>query len=171
MEIISIIAILISPVIAVVIGQILQNKKEKNNRIYYNKFSVFATLLGARHSRANNDNFITAINQIPIVFSDNKKVLDKLEKFIKTSKDITLSEVLIVNSINSSLNDLVSEIGKDLNYPDLDNYSLKSFYSPDAAFFRNNSDLIYNQIYYHENVHRLKEVKEKFDTLNKQKEE
>ena len=32
MEIISIIAILISPVIAVVIGQILQNKKEKNNR-------------------------------------------------------------------------------------------------------------------------------------------
>ncbi len=168
MEIISVVAILISPLIAVVVGQYLQNKKEKENKIYANKLSIFATLVGARHSRVNNDNFITAINQIPIVFNDNKKILEKLERFIKTHKDRVSPLTEVIADLETQLYDLVVEIGKDMNYQDLDNYSIKSFYNPDAAFFRNQHTLISNKLYVLENEPILAELEKKI-AANKKK--
>lgn len=171
MEVISIIAILVSPLIAVVVGQILQNRKEKNNRIYANKLNIFAMLVGARHSKVNNDNFITAINQIPIVFNENKKVLEKLERFIKTHKDRVSPLTEVIADLETQLYDLVVEIGKDMNYQDLDNYSIKSFYNPDAAFFRNQATLVSNKMYVLENEPILAALEKKISDDKKKKDD
>ena len=84
----SLIALFLSAIVAVLIGQYLQDRKSKRDRIYQNKFSIFATILGLRHSKASNEQFVIAINQIPIVFHKNKEILTKLDRFIKTHVDL-----------------------------------------------------------------------------------
>ena len=110
----SLIALFLSAIIAVLIGQYLQHRKEKRNRIYQNKFSIFSTILGLRHSRASNENFVIAINQIPIVFHKNADVLKKLDRFIASHKDLISPSEKVVENMNSDLNDLVLEIAKDV---------------------------------------------------------
>lgn len=143
----SLVALFLSAIVAVLIGQYLQDRKEKRNRTYQNKFSIFSTILGLRHSRAGNENFVIAINQIPIVFHKNKGVLEKLDRFIKTHVDPISPTEKVVENLNSDLNDLVLEIAKDLSYTNIDNNVMKSFYYPDWSFYRHQSDLIYNELY------------------------
>ena len=143
----GLIALFSSALIAVLVGQYLQDRKSKKDRAYQNKFSIFATILGLRHSRANNEQFVIAINQIPIVFHENKKVLENLDRFIKTHVDMVLPKDKLIENLNSDLNDLVLEIAKDLGYSNVDNNLMKSFYYPDGSFFRHQSEWIYNELY------------------------
>ncbi len=143
----SLIALFLSAIIAVLIGQYLQYRKEKRNREYQNKFSIFSTILGLRHARAGNENFVIAINQIPIVFHKNTNVLNNLDRFIKTHVDPISPTDKVIENLNSDLNDLVLEIAKDLGYSNIDNNVMKSFYYPDWSYYRHHSDLIHNELY------------------------
>jgi hypothetical protein len=156
----GLIALFLSATVAVLIGQYLQDRKAKRDRIYQNKFSIFATILGLRHSRALNEQFVIAINQIPVVFHNNKEILVKLDRFIKTHVDNSLKDKAIEN-LNSDLNDLVLEMAKDLGYTNIDNNVMKSFYYPDASFFRHQSDLIYNELSSLEKYPLLLEARER----------
>ena len=143
----GLIALFLSALVAVLVGQYLQDRKSKKDRVYQNKFSIFATILGLRHSRAGNENFVIAINQIPIVFHNNKEVLIKLERFIKTHVDPISPTDRVIENLNSDLNDLVLEMAKDLGYSNIDNNVMKSFYYPDWSFYRHQYDLISNELY------------------------
>lgn len=159
----SLIALFLSAIVAVLIGQYLQDRKSKRDRIYQNKFSIFATILGLRHSKASNEQFVIAINQIPIVFHDNKELLSKLDRFIKTHVDLISPKDRVIENLNSDLNDLVLEMAKDLGYSNIDNNVMKSFYYPDASYFRYQSDLIYNELSSIEKFPNLMEAREKQD--------
>jgi hypothetical protein len=143
----GLIALFLSALVAVLVGQYLQDRKAKKDRAYQNKFTIFANILGLRHTRAGNENFVISINQIPIVFHDNKKVLEKLDRFIKTHVDPISPTEKVIENLNSDLNDLVLEIAKDLGYTNIDNNVMKSFYYPDASFFRHQQDGIYSELY------------------------
>ncbi len=156
----SLIALFLSAIVAVLIGQYLQDRKSKKDKIYQNKFSVFAGILGLRHVKGGNEQFVICMNQIPIVFHSNEKVITKLNKFIQNHKDSrpTIDDKL--SSLNSDLNDLVIEMAKDLGYPNIDNDLMKSFFYPDTSFFRNDADRIYNELYSIETLPRLEKIRD-----------
>lgn len=161
----GLIALFLSALVAVLVGQYLQDRKAKKDRIYNNKFSIFATILGLRHARAANENFIISINQIPIVFHDNKEVLVKLDRFIKTHVDTISPTDKVLENLNSDLNDLVLEIAKDLGYSNIDNNVMKSFYYPNASFYRYQQDGIYSELY---SLQRLQELLDERKMQNNQ---
>lgn len=157
----GLIALFSSALVAVLVGQYLQDRKSKRERDYQNKFTIFATILGLRHSKAFNEQFVIAINQIPIVFHGNKEILSKLDRFIKSHVDTISPIAKVVENLNSDLNDLVLEMAKDLGYSNIDNNVMKSFYNPDASYFRHQSDSIYNEYSFLENYPKLVELREK----------
>lgn len=143
----SLIALFLSALIAVLVGQYLQDRKSKKDRDYQNKFTIFATILGLRHAKASNEQFVIALNQIPIVFHGNKEILIKLDRFIKSHADQVSTIDKIIENMNSDLNDLVLEMAKDLGYSNIDNNVMKTFYHPDASFYRYQCEAVYNELY------------------------
>ena len=81
------------------------------------------------------------------MFHENKKVLEKLDRFIKTHVDIISPKEKVISDLNSDLNDLVLEMARDLGYTEIDNNVMKSFYYPDASWNRHLSDSIYSELY------------------------
>ena len=127
---INIAALLLSPLIAVLITRWLQNRREERDHEYKNKFSVFATVIGERHALGYSRFFITAVNQIPIVFFDNESILDAYDAFIieHTNK----ASMLEVKS--QKLNDLIVEMAKELGYLDVNNSWISRHFYPEAAW-------------------------------------
>lgn len=71
MGIVNIVAVILSPIVAVLIGQYLQKRSEKRK----DKMQVFMTLMKTRAFAWNMD-IVNALNVIDVVFSDNKDVRD-----------------------------------------------------------------------------------------------
>jgi len=124
-----------SPIDAVKTAEKLQTDRSNADRIYQNKFYVFASILGLRHALGWNENFVISINQISIVFHDNKKVLEKLKIFIDKHKTIT-NDQNTNEILKPLLNDLIFELAKDLNYSHVDNSLLDDFFFPQASWNR-----------------------------------
>lgn len=135
-EWLEIIAMLMGPIIAVLAGQYLQDRKAIKEREYNNKFSVFAYLLGNRHALGSNETFVVCINQIPIVFQKNSKVLAALSHFILAHRMEPYSGALL----QSKLNDLVMRMAEDLGYKDMDNDSLETYFYPSVSAKRHQAD-------------------------------
>ena len=155
----GLIALFLSALVAVLVGQFLQDRKAKKDREYNNKFSIFSTILGLRHARGGNEAFVIAINQIPIVFNNNRNIIEKLDRFIKTHVDPLSQNDRALENLNSDLNDLVLEIAKDLGYSNIDNNLMKSFYYPDWSFYRHQSSSIHNELYSLEKFPELLEAR------------
>ena len=68
---VNIIAILLSPVIAVLVTVYLQARREKRNQ----KLWIFNTLIGTRHSPIADEN-VRALNMIDVAFHDARRVRD-----------------------------------------------------------------------------------------------
>lgn len=66
---VSILAILLSPVIAVLVTVSLQGRKEKRNQ----KLWIFNTLIATRHTPIVDEN-VRALNMIDVVFHDSARV-------------------------------------------------------------------------------------------------
>ncbi|MGH8235094.1 MAG: DUF6680 family protein [Rhodanobacteraceae bacterium] len=66
---VNILAILLSPVVAVLITVFLQNRKERQDQ----KLWIFNTLIGTRHSPIVNEN-VRALNMIDVAFHDSVHV-------------------------------------------------------------------------------------------------
>ncbi|WP_022772851.1 DUF6680 family protein [Butyrivibrio sp. AE2015] len=72
LDIINIIAIIVSPVVAVVVGQILQDRRKKRS----DKMEIFKTLMISRGLGWSTES-VKALNIIEVVFSDDQSVLDQ----------------------------------------------------------------------------------------------
>jgi hypothetical protein len=66
---VNILAILLSPVVAVLVTVFLQSRKEKRNQ----KLWIFNTLIATRHSPIVDEN-VRALNMIDVVFHDSARV-------------------------------------------------------------------------------------------------
>ena len=76
MQIINIIAIVLSPIIAVIVGQLLHNMEKKRA----DKVDIFKTLMINRGLGWSMES-VKALNTIEVVFSNDKKVLEQWKKY------------------------------------------------------------------------------------------
>ena len=72
MDVINIISIIVSPIIAVIVGQILQNNSKKRAE----KLEIFKTLMVSRGLGWSVES-VRALNVIEVVFGDDKNVLNQ----------------------------------------------------------------------------------------------
>lgn len=69
MSIVNLIAIVVIPIVAVIIGQMLQNRAQKRN----DKIQIFKILMTSRVYGWTNES-VQALNLLEIVFADDKAV-------------------------------------------------------------------------------------------------
>lgn len=74
MEVLNLIAVLLIPVVAVIVGQHLQNRSQKRK----DKMLIFQCLMTRRITGWAALEAVNAINSIDIVFADNKEVRNQL---------------------------------------------------------------------------------------------
>ena len=77
-DIVSIIAILASPVMAVLITLFIESRRQKRR----DKMELFKTLMTQRGFLTSYV-WVNAINSVPIVFADEKKVIEALDNFMR----------------------------------------------------------------------------------------
>ena len=87
MDYINIIAVLLSPIIAVQVTKFFDNRKS----IYDKKFELFKILMGQRGLFPRSDEFLIALNLIDVVFHDDEKVRNAYSNFYSVS-DVFHSE-------------------------------------------------------------------------------
>lgn len=92
-DIVNIIAIVVAPIVAVIVGQHLQNRECKRA----DKMEIFKTLMINRGFGWSADG-VKALNIIEVVFSDDKKVLQQWKTYydklwVENPTDIDLSKI------------------------------------------------------------------------------
>lgn len=117
-SIVNIIAIVVSPILALLISNWFQDKKSKHNE----KLWILKTLMVQRASQKNID-YVNALNLIDIVFVDSPKVLeayDKLYKEYATTLDLTKenNRALFVENTKRAETKLIEAIITNIGYRD-----------------------------------------------------
>ena len=149
MEIINIIALIIIPVIAVVIGQKLQVCSQKRN----DKMQIFKTLMTSRIFGWTNES-VQAMNLIDVVFADDKAVrkqwkicFDKM--CVENPTDADLSKIKLERE------KLLEAMAKSLGYKDIITWeSIQNPYIPKGMTdlmaqqqaYQNNQSIIMEQM-------------------------
>lgn len=149
MEIINIIALIIIPVIAVVIGQKLQVYSQKRN----DKMQIFKTLMTSRIFGWTNES-VQAMNLIDVVFADDKAVrkqwkicFDKM--CVENPTDTDLSKIKLERE------KLLEAMAKSLGYKDIITWeSIQNPYIPKGMTdlmaqqqaYQNNQSIIMEQM-------------------------
>jgi len=103
------IAILLAPLVALWIGGILQRRSDA----YKAKLSIFATLVGLRHTPLSAD-LVRALNQIDAVFVDDQTVREAWTRYLTTLDDANLSTPFGVSMREEKRRELLLEIVKTL---------------------------------------------------------
>ncbi|MGD0202517.1 MAG: DUF6680 family protein [Candidatus Bathyarchaeia archaeon] len=122
----TILSILVSALLSGLLGVWISNRSFKLNEIRKLKFAVFQQLMANRFSK-NKEEFVQAINQIPIVFSESKEVLSAFKAYYEycladSPRDLTVE--------NQKLLDLFKAMAKHLKIetdPLNDNFFLYPF--------------------------------------------
>ncbi len=109
MTIINILAVLISPALAVYIGQWLNRRNEVRSQ----RFNVLYTMMTTRVNRANI-HYVNALNSIDIVFSDE----DKVRVAWKDLKSLYLQNDPSAQEVKDKNMRLIEEIANSLGYKD-----------------------------------------------------
>ena len=78
-NIINVIAIILIPIVAVIIGQKLQDRNEKRK----DKMNVFTHLMSYRMFGYTSQYSVNIFNSVPIVFYDDTNVIEKYNIYLK----------------------------------------------------------------------------------------
>ena len=114
--ILTIIAILLSPVIALIIGQKIVESRRKKDR----KEEVLRKLISYRHI-VHSDEFLSALNSVPIIFREDEKIKKLHKYYFLSNKNNALEGVQKANLVALILavcNDL--GYGKNVEYSDIE---------------------------------------------------
>ncbi|MCL2362333.1 MAG: hypothetical protein FWC73_11050 [Defluviitaleaceae bacterium] len=130
-QIINIIAIIASPIVAVVVGQALQNQSVKRKdkmhvfELLHNNISHFLRLFtGEGRDKAVEEAVLGAIGMVPIVYNKDKTVLDAFKTFKVVHDDLIERVIKRANlpkdedAYLRELRTLIVAIVKNLGYKD-----------------------------------------------------
>lgn len=124
LSICQIVAVAIVPFVVWILGNLWQRKKSKEDA----KMSLFLTLMANRKSVVITKEWVDALNQIDVVFQDDKKVRKAWREYFDS-----LDEKSQYNKDRESfLLDLLSEMANALGYKDLRQTEIARFYNPQA---------------------------------------
>ena len=110
MDVINIISIIVSPIIAVIVGQILQNNSKKRAE----KLEIFKTLMVSRGLGWSVES-VRALNVIEVVFGDDKNVLNQWKIYYDRLCVENTNETELAK-IKSEGDKLLEVIAKSLGY-------------------------------------------------------
>ena len=123
-------AIFIGPLAGVMFTLWFQSKKERRDA----KFRLFMVLMSERKAWSVPTGIVQALNQIDVVFSDNRQVKALWHKYY------TLLSIAPCEERSHTWLELLAEMAKDLRYTGLSQVDLDKFYIPqghvDDAEFR-----------------------------------
>ena len=111
MQLINIIAILISPVVAVLISIRLQDRKEKRQQ----KIWLLHTLIAARHTPITDEN-VRAFNMIDIVFWDKPSIRRLWKEYFEMLNNAGLNNELGWRQRKAKHLELITEMAGLLGY-------------------------------------------------------
>jgi hypothetical protein len=110
--IISSLTIIIAPIVAVAIGQILQNNSLKRK----DKIDIFKTLVIYNvYDWGSSHRAVDALNSIPIIFADNKTVVDKYFAYFESCR-INGTNDSHCKAIETARIKLLEEMSRTLGY-------------------------------------------------------
>jgi hypothetical protein len=115
------IAVLISPIIAVIVSMWINNKNQKKKHMV----DIFKTLMTTRNRPATLD-YVNAINSIDVFFYGNEEV----RKSLKELRD-EYSKAIDMQKVRNKQLKLIEEIAKSLNYYDITWDKISDPYYPD----------------------------------------
>ena len=105
--VISSITIIIAPILAVIIGQLLQNRSLKRK----DKIDIFKTLVIYNvYGWGSSYRAVDALNSIPVIFADSKTVVNKYFAYFESCKAKDHKE------IETAMIKLLEEMSKILGY-------------------------------------------------------
>ena len=126
-DILNLIAIIVIPVVAVLIGQMLQDRAEKRK----DKMQIFKTLMTARIYGWTVDS-VHALNIIDIVFADDKKVREAW-KDLNDKYHVTNPDASHLKKIEQAQFRLLEAISNALGYKDKITWeTIQNPYIPDG---------------------------------------
>lgn len=125
-NVINIIALLVAPIIAVIVGQFLQEKAQKRA----DKMQVFKTLMMTR-GLSRDYQMVAVLNTIEVVFADDKKVVDQWKKY-HDSLCADFSDEFAAKKSNDERIKLLEEMAKALKYKNIDWTTLQNPYIPNG---------------------------------------
>jgi len=108
---VNIIAVLLSPVIAVLITLYLQNRREKRNQ----KLWIFNTLIATRHSPVIEEN-VRALNMIDVVFHDSQRVRQLWHEYFGMLGNEGLNNEVGWSQRQKKNLEMITEMAKVLGY-------------------------------------------------------
>ncbi len=110
-DVLTIIAIALSPMIAVLVTVYLQRRKEKRDH----KLNVLATLIGSRHA-PTGDETIRALNLIDVVFYDAPRVRALWHEYFGMLNNAGLQNPLGIGQRQKKNLEMITEMAKALGY-------------------------------------------------------
>ncbi len=126
LNIINIIAIIVIPILAVIVGQWLQNRSEKRK----DKMRVFTHLMSYRAFGYVDQYSVNIFNSVPIVFYDNKEVIEKYNIYLKSlnikEEDVKQRE----KEIDDNKTKMLEAMAKALKYKNIDWERIQNPYIP-----------------------------------------
>ena len=113
-ERLTVVAIFVGPIFAILIARFLQNNKEKRER----KLWVFKTLMVTRgtHSERSSRDHVRALNLIDIEFSGKKEVLVAWRKYHHIISHVETPLYTLIYDPDAALIDLLHSMSEVLGY-------------------------------------------------------
>lgn len=141
LDIINIIAIIVIPIFAVLIGQWLQNRSEKRK----DKVRVFSHLMSYRAIGYVDQQSVNILNLIPIVFNDDKNVIEKYNIYLKSLNIKTEDFPQKQKEIENNKTKMLEEMAKNLGYKNINWEIIQNTYLPQGLINEINSMNLFKQ--------------------------
>jgi Family of unknown function (DUF6680) len=123
-EIITVIALVAGPVIAVAITLWHQRRAEKRTA----KERLFMTLMAHRKSFSPAPDWTNSLNLIDVVYADNPKIVGQWHSLY----DILIQTPINMQRYSYQYLELLSEMAKSLGYRSIQQTDIDKFYTPQA---------------------------------------
>lgn len=141
LDIINIIAIIVIPIFAVLIGQWLQNRSEKRK----DKVRVFSHLMSYRAIGYVDQQSVNILNLIPIVFNDDKNVIEKYNIYLKSLNIRPEDFPQKQKEIENNKTKMLEEMAKNLGYKNINWEIIQNPYLPQGLINEINSMTLFKE--------------------------
>ncbi|MFC4723028.1 DUF6680 family protein [Geojedonia litorea] len=135
-DMITIAAILLSPLIAVQVTRLIDKKREVTNR----QMDLFRVLMGQRGLTPRTDEYVIALNQIDAVFHDVPKIREAYTDLYKATSPNSPE----ISDSGKYLIVLLREMSKHLRFGNIDDLDIDRYYTPQS---RSDGQKLVNEYY------------------------
>lgn len=126
MEWINLVAIIVIPILAVIIGQYLQDRSEKRK----DKMRVFTHLMSYRSFGYIDQYSVNIFNSVPIIFYDDKEVIEKYNSYLKSLNIKPNDAQIKQKEIEDNKTKMLGAMAKALKYKNINWELIQNPYIP-----------------------------------------